>query len=105
VARLRGLGLPRRSLFGGLLAQHGGVLALLVGAGAVVGALASWAVGPLLIRSDLGAAPVPGALAQWPWPAEAALLAVLLLGCTAAMALVVAVQVRRADAAHLQAGA
>jgi hypothetical protein len=105
VARLRGLGLSRRDVIGGLLAQHGGVLVLLLVAGALVGALASRAVGPLLIRSDLGARPVPAALARWPWPAEGVLLAVLLIGCTAAVALVVVVQVRRADAAHLRVGA
>lgn len=105
MARLRGLGVTRRSVLGGLLAQHGGVLALLIGAGTVVGAVASWAVGPLLIRSDLGASPVPAALVQWPWLAETGLLAVLLIGGTAAVALVVSVQLRRADAAHLRVGA
>jgi hypothetical protein len=104
VARLRGLGLSRRNVFGGLLAQHGGVLMLLLAAGAVVGALASRAVGPLLIRSDVGGAPVPVARARWPWPPEGGLLAGLLIGCIAAVALVVAVQVRRADAAHLRVG-
>jgi hypothetical protein len=104
VARLRGLGMSRRSVLAGLLAQHGGVLALLLGTGAVVGALASWAVGPLLIRADTGAAPVPTALPQWPWPAEGGLLAVLLAGCIAAVTVVVAVQVRRADG-RLRVGA
>ena len=105
MARLRGLGLTRRHILGGLLAQHGAVLLLLLSAGAVVGALASWAVGPLLIRSDLGAAPVPGALESWPWSAETALLALLLIGGTAVVAAVVSVQLRRADAAHLRVGA
>jgi hypothetical protein len=104
MARLRGLGLSRRNVLRGLLVQHGGLLALLVVAGAVVGAVVSWAVGPLLIRSDVGAAPVPAALARWPWPAEGSLIAVLLLGGTAAVALVIAVQLRRADHAHLRAG-
>jgi hypothetical protein len=104
MARLRGLGLSRRNVLRGLLIQHGGLLALLVVAGSIVGAVVSWAVGPLLIRSDVGAAPVPAALARWPWPAEGSLLAVLLLGGTAAVALVIAVQLRRADDAHLRAG-
>jgi hypothetical protein len=105
VARLRGLGVPRRSVLVGLLAQHGGVLTLLLSTGAVIGTLASWAVAPLLIRSELGARPVPAALVSWPWSAELGLLAVLLIGGTATVALVVAVQVRRADAAHLRVGA
>jgi hypothetical protein len=105
MARLRGLGLARRSILGGLLAQHGGVLVLLIGAGALLGAVSSWALGPLLIRSDLGAAPVPIAVALWPWPAETALLAVLLLGGMAAIVLVVVVQLRRANTAHLRVGA
>ena len=104
MARLRGLGVGRRSVLGGLLAQHGGVLALLLGAGALLGAVSSWALGPLLIRSDLGAAPVPTAVALWPWPAEAALLAVLLLGGMAVIVLVVVVQLRRANTAHLRVG-
>jgi hypothetical protein len=104
VARLRGLGLSRRSVLGGLLAQHGALLALLLVAGAAVGALASRAVAPLLVTSDVGGAPVPAVLARWPWAAEGALLALLVAGCAGAVALVVAIQVRRADAAHLRVG-
>jgi len=91
-------------VLGGLLAQHGVLLALVLAAGAVVGALASSAVAPLLITSDVGGAPVPAVLATWPWAAEGALLALLLAGCAGAVSLVVAVQVRRADAAHLRVG-
>ena len=39
---------------------------------------------------------------HWPWAAEAALLALLLAGCALAVAAVVTVQARRADAAHLR---
>ncbi|MEU4474357.1 FtsX-like permease family protein [Micromonospora sp. NPDC023888] len=102
VARLRGLGMSRRGIRGVLLGQHAGVLLPLLAAGAAVGALATRVVTPLLVRSDTGAAPVPAAQPHWPWPAEATLLAVLLLGCLLAVAVVVAVQVRRADAAHLR---
>jgi hypothetical protein len=105
IARLRGLGLSRRSILGGLLAQHGGLLALLLGCGAVVGVLTSFAVAPLLVRSDFGAAPVPIALASWPWVGETTLLGILLLGSIAAVALVVSIQLRRADAAYLRVGA
>jgi hypothetical protein len=41
-------------------------------------------------------------VAQWPWGAEAALLALLVAGSGLAVAAVVAVQARRADAAHLR---
>ena len=105
IARLRGLGLSRRSILGGLLAQHGGVLALLLGCGAVVGVLTSFVVAPLLVRSEFGAAPVPSAVATWPWSTETGLLAVLLLGSISAVAVVVNIQLRRADAAYLRVGA
>jgi hypothetical protein len=102
VARLRGLGLSRRDIRRVLLGQHAGTLLPLLIAGALVGALATVLVVPLLVRSDTGAAPVPAALPQWPWAAEAVLLAALLAACAFAVAAVVAIQVRRADAAHLR---
>ncbi|WP_433537745.1 FtsX-like permease family protein [Micromonospora sp. CA-249363] len=102
VARLRGLGMSRRGIRAVLLGQHAGVLLSLLAAGAAVGALATRLVAPLLVRSDTGAAPVPVAQPHWPWPAEVALLVVLLAGCLLAVAIVVGVQVRRADAAHLR---
>ncbi|WP_433131015.1 permease [Micromonospora sp. CA-240977] len=102
VARLRGLGVSRRGIRAVLLGQHTGVLLPLLTGGAIVGALATRVVAPLLVRSDTGAAPVPAAQPHWPWPAEAGLLAVLLAGCLLAVAVVVTVQVRRADAAHLR---
>ncbi|MFG1868353.1 FtsX-like permease family protein [Micromonospora arborensis] len=102
VARLRGLGMSRRGIRAVLLGQHVGVLLPLLAAGAAVGALATGVVAPLLVRSDTGAAPIPAPQPHWPWPAEAALLAVLLAGCALAVTVVVSVQVRRADAAHLR---
>ncbi|WP_433317262.1 permease [Micromonospora sp. CA-269861] len=102
VTRLRGLGMSRRGIRAVLLGQHAGVLLPLLAAGAAVGALATRLVAPLLVRSDTGAAPVPATQPHWPWPAETALLAVLLTGCMLAVAVVVTVQVRRADAAHLR---
>ncbi|WP_330440351.1 permease [Micromonospora sp. NBC_00821] len=102
VTRLRGLGMTRRGIRAVLLGQHAGVLLPLLVAGAAVGALATRVVAPLLVRSETGAAPVPATQPHWPWPAEAALLAVLLAGCMLVVAIVVTVQVRRADAAHLR---
>ncbi|WP_433436789.1 FtsX-like permease family protein [Nonomuraea sp. CA-141351] len=102
VARLRGLGMTRREVRAVLLGQHVGILLPLLAMGAAVGALATRVVAPLLVRSDTGAAPVPAALPIWPWPAEAALLGLLLAGCTLAVTVVVIVQARRVDAAHLR---
>lgn len=102
VARLRGLGQSRRGILGGLLAQHGGLLVLLLGAGGLVGVLAARVIAPLLVRSETGAAPVPAALADRPWAAEGALLAVLLGTCAAATALVLVLRVRRADPTDLR---
>ncbi|RKS80406.1 hypothetical protein CLV35_0837 [Motilibacter peucedani] len=102
VARLRGLGLPRRAILTALLVQHGAVLALLLSTGTVVGAVTSAAFATRLVRSDLGAEPTPAVLEQWPWGTEVALVGGVLLGCLALTALVVSVQVRRADTAHLR---
>ncbi|MDG6108740.1 permease [Dactylosporangium aurantiacum] len=102
VARLRGIGMARRDIRTVLLGQHAAVLVPLLVAGAVVGGLATRLVAPLMVRSDTGAAPVPSAQPLWPWAAETALLLLLLAGCAVAVAAVVTVQVRRADAAHLR---
>ncbi|MFI5844211.1 FtsX-like permease family protein [Catenuloplanes sp. NPDC051500] len=102
VARLRGLGMTRREIRRVLLGQHAGVLTPLVVAGALVGALATVLVVPWLVRSDTGAAPVPDAIPQWPWGLELGLVAALLTACLVSVAAVVAVQARRADAAHLR---
>ena len=102
VARLRGLGMSRRQIRTTLLLQHAGIMVPMLAAGAAVGALATRLAGPLLVRSDTGAAPAPVPLASWPWLSEAALLAVLLAACTLAVAAVVTVEARRADAAHLR---
>ncbi|MEU4237339.1 ABC transporter permease [Actinoplanes sp. NPDC026619] len=102
VARLRGLGMSRRDIRAALLFEHAAVLLPLIVAGALIGAIATWAVAPLLIRSDTGAAPVPPAAAQWPLAAEGALLALLIIGAGLAVFAVVTVQARRADAAHLR---
>ena len=102
VARLRGPGMSRRQIRTTLLLQHTGIMVPMLVAGTVVGALATRLAGPLLVRSDTGAAPVPVPLAGWPWLSEAALLAVLLAACALAVATVVTVEARRADATHLR---
>ena len=54
------LGLRRRDVRRGLVAQHGALLVVLVALGAVVGWACARLLAPLLIRSDTGAGPVPG---------------------------------------------
>ena len=62
------------------------------------------ALGPSLIRSDVGAAPVPDAVVAWVWTAEAALVLGLLLGCVVIAAVVAAIHVRRAETSQLRVG-
>jgi hypothetical protein len=102
VARLHGLGVSRREIRTVLLGQHAAVLLPPVAAGALVGALSTYLVAPLMIRSDTGAAPVPDVVAHWPWGREAVLLAVLLAGCALAVTAVATAQARHADAADLR---
>jgi hypothetical protein len=94
--------MSRRDMRATLLAEHAAVLVPLLVAGAVVGAAGSRVVAPLLIRSDIGAAPVPAVTVVWPWAAESALLGLLVAGSALAIAAVVTIQTRRADAAHLR---
>ncbi|XVV09875.1 FtsX-like permease family protein [Actinoplanes sp. CA-131856] len=102
VARLRGLGVSRREIRAALLGEHAGVILPLLVGGAAVGALATWGVAPLMIRSDTGAQPVPAVAAHWPWTAEAVLLGVLVVAAGIIVTVTVSVQARRADAAHLR---
>ncbi|XVU22780.1 FtsX-like permease family protein [Actinoplanes sp. CA-054009] len=102
VARLRGLGVSRREIRAALFGEHAGVILPLLVGGAAVGALATWGVAPLMIRSDTGAQPVPPVAAHWPWASEAALLGVLIVAAGLIVTVTVSVQARRADAAHLR---
>ena len=85
-----------------MFSEDGILLGILVLAGALVGATASLLLGPALIRSDVGVAPVPAALAAWPWALE--LTAVLggLGGCLLVAAAMSAAVVRRRDAAQIR---
>jgi predicted lysophospholipase L1 biosynthesis ABC-type transport system permease subunit len=104
VARLRALGLTRRETARVLLAEHGSVLVLLVSLGVAAGAVASVAIGPGLVRSDLGVAPVPPAAVVWPWASELAVVGGLLLACVVVVRVVTAARVRRSDLAQLRTG-
>ncbi|WP_134742135.1 FtsX-like permease family protein [Nocardioides sp. 503] len=104
VARLRALGLSRRDAWRLLVAEHSAFLVPLVVVGAAVGALASVALGPHLVRSDLGDAPVPGAVVSWPWWGESLLVGGVLLGSLAVTAAVSAVHAHRSDPSYLRTG-
>jgi hypothetical protein len=102
VARLQGMGVPRRAVVSALLVEHGIVNLLVVGAGGAVGWVTSTAVGPLLVVASDGRAPVPSALPQWSWVVEGVVLGVLLLACAGAVLPVAANLVRRATVTHLR---
>ena len=102
VARLQGLGVPRRALAGALLVEHTAVTTLAIALGTGVGAVAAWLVAPLMTVTERGTAPVPEPLPHWPWPAESLLLAALLVGCAAVAVPIAVLLGRRATAAHLR---
>ncbi|KUL28593.1 FtsX-like permease family protein [Actinoplanes awajinensis] len=102
VARLRGIGMTGREIRTTLLAQHAFVLFPLLAAGALVGALGTLTVAPLLVRAETGAPPIPAVTPAWPWGAELLLLALLVAGCTLAVGVVAGVQARRAGAAQIR---
>jgi FtsX-like permease family protein len=104
VARLRALGLTSRQARRLLFAEHVAFLVPLVLVGAAVGVGSAAALGPSLIRSDVGAAPVPDAVVAWLWASEAALVVGLLLGCVVIAAVVAAIHVRRAETGQLRVG-
>ena len=83
LTRLRALGLPRRGALRLLLAEHATFLVPLVLLGFGVGLAASRMLGPLMIRSDLGAAPIPAAVLDWPWGTVALVLGGAVLGSAA----------------------
>lgn len=104
LTRLRALGLPRRDAKRLLLAEFTTWLAPLMLLGSAVGSAAAWAIGPLMIRSDLGAAPVPAAVLDWPWAAATLVLGGTALGAVLVTWLVAARQVRASDRAGLRTG-
>jgi hypothetical protein len=104
VARLRALGLTGREVRRLLLVEHGAFLGPLVLVGVLVGASVTWVLGPYLVRSDLGSAPVPGVLVAWPWARELVVVGALLLACVLVAFAVVVTRVRRSDPAQLRTG-
>jgi hypothetical protein len=104
LARLRALGLPRRGAQRLLLTEHAAFLAPLMLLGICVGVAASRVLAPLMVRSDLGAAPVPTAVADWPWATAAGVLGGALLGSAVVMWVVSVRQVRASDRTGLRTG-
>ncbi len=104
VGRLRALGLTRAGARRLVLAQHAALLVALVLAGVLVGAAAAAALDRSLVRSEQGTAPVPPAVLDWPWGAEALLAGCLVVACLAIAAVAAALQVRRSDTAQRRAG-
>lgn len=104
LTRLRALGLPRRGARRLMLAEYATSLAPLVLLGFVVGVAASWVLGPLMVRSDVGAAPVPAAVLDWPWTAATLVLGGAVLGSALVAWVVAARQVRASDRAGLRTG-
>jgi predicted lysophospholipase L1 biosynthesis ABC-type transport system permease subunit len=102
VARLQALGMPRRDVVAALVAEHAVLTSLGVALGALLGALATWQLAPLMTVSDTGALPVPSPAPAWPWFPESVLVAGLVIGCAAVAVPVALVLARRADAAHLR---
>ncbi|MGV8977592.1 MAG: FtsX-like permease family protein [Cellulomonas sp.] len=77
-ARLEALGAARPGLVRAVLAEHTLLGTLGIGAGAVLGTLLGRLVVPLLTVASDGARPVPAVVVHWPWPAEGALLALMI---------------------------
>ncbi|MBU4214999.1 MAG: permease [Actinobacteria bacterium] len=102
IARLLGIGIPRRAVVASIAVQHAAVNLLVVGAGAVAGGAVAIVVGPHLAVSETGQVPVPVPVPVMPWAAEAVLVAGLLVVLTAVVVPVAHLLVRRAGAAHLR---
>ncbi|MBX9247198.1 FtsX-like permease family protein, partial [Actinotalea ferrariae] len=102
VARLQGVGVPRRSVVSALVLENVALTVLVVVLGGGVGAAAAWAVAPVLATSQTGATPVPDVAVVWPWPAEVALLAAFVLLPAAVVFPMATRLVRRATADHLR---
>ena len=104
VVRLRALGLSRRDSRRLLVIEHLMFFVPILLVGVLVGVAAAVLLGPHLVRSDLGAAPVPPAVVAWPWAAEALLVGGLLLGTVALTMVLTARHVRRSEPERLRSG-
>lgn len=104
VVRLRAMGLSRRDSRLLLFTEHLAFFVPLVIVGALVGAASAVALGPWLVRSDLGTRPVPEVVVAWPWTAEFLLVGGLLLGTVVLTATFTVLHVRRSEPGQLRDG-
>jgi hypothetical protein len=104
VARLRAMGATRRAAARVVLVELVLVLGTLVLTGLAVGAAVAAAVGPDLVLSDTGRAPIPPATSEWPWSTEAMLALALLAGVLLVVVASVRVVVGRSGPEQLRAG-
>ncbi len=104
LTRLRAMGLTRRAAQRLLLTEYAASLAPLLTLGFLVGLAAAWALGPLMVRSETGAAPVPAPVLDWPWGSGALALGGAVLGSALVTWVVATRQVRASDRAGLRTG-
>lgn len=104
LARLQALGASRPSLVRSVLVEHVILGTLGLAAGLALGALLAWVVAPLVTVSATGGRPVPQVVVHWPWPAEVALLTLLVLLVGTAVALTTNLLLRRASGELLRLG-
>jgi predicted lysophospholipase L1 biosynthesis ABC-type transport system permease subunit len=104
VAVLRAVGASRRDTARLQLAEHLVLLLPLTVVGALGGAVATVLVGPHLVRSDVGAAPVPTPVVAWPWPGELAVVGGLVLAVLVVTRVLTSLLVSRSDPSRLREG-
>lgn len=104
VTRLRALGVSRRQAVRLQLAEHLALLLPLTLVGALVGASSTVLVAPHLVRSDVGAAPVPTPVVAWSWPAELSVIGGLVLVAVLLTWVLTARLVRHSTASRLRGG-
>ncbi len=103
-SRLRGFGVPRRTILATSVLRHTLMSVGVVTAGVAVGLLLAHVLGPPLVVSPEGGVAIPAALVTWPWPVELAMLATLLVGSVAAGVPAARTAVGRAASVGLRMG-
>lgn len=104
VARLRALGVSRRDAGRLQVAEHVLLLLPLTIVGTLVGAVSTVLAGTHLVRSEVGAAPVPEAVVAWRWPAQLALVGGLVVGVLIVTWVLTVLLVARSDPSRLRDG-
>ncbi|UJP41185.1 FtsX-like permease family protein [Cellulomonas palmilytica] len=104
LARLQALGASRGALSRAVLGEYSLLGALGTAAGLAVGALLVRVVTPLVTVSDVGLAPVPAVLVEWPWPVLGTVVAAVAAGATLAVVVTTRALLRRTSGALLRLG-